>query len=97
MQVADQGNHDLAQPRVRCALHDTQHRTSHVRFVANDHFSGIRYASVVTAPCEDCAPGGIRTPGPCLRRAVLYPLSYGRETWLQPAGEGLRGRGRGTA
>jgi hypothetical protein len=24
------------------------------------------------------APGGIRTPGPCLRRAVLYPLSYGR-------------------
>src|SRR5690606_18068052 len=27
---------------------------------------------------EDGAPGEIRTPDPCLRRAVLYPLSYRR-------------------
>src|SRR5690606_7628076 len=44
-----------------------------------NHVSGIRCKpSNRNAPWWDGALGGIRTPDPCLRRAVLYPLSYER-------------------
>src|SRR6187402_3891568 len=37
------------------------------------------FATNLLGRVRNCgAPGGIRTPDPCLRRAVLYPLSYGR-------------------
>ncbi|CAG9274064.1 hypothetical protein PUN4_830085 [Paraburkholderia unamae] len=39
------------------------------------------------------APGWDRTSNPCLRRAVLYPLSYGRIDLLAPPSDrGTRGR-----
>src|SRR5690606_16582892 len=36
--------------------------------------------SLRNRPKQIGALGGIRTPDPCLRRAVLYPLSYERES-----------------
>ena len=85
VKMPDKGNHDFTQPRVQRALHDAEHRAGQVLRVTNDHLTGIFRPSRAAGsessrngPCENCAPGGIRTPGPCLRRAVLYPLSYGR-------------------
>ena len=37
---------------------------------------------VKTAAASRGAPGWDRTSNPCLRRAVLYPLSYGRDCKL---------------
>ena len=40
MQMPDQGDHDLAQPRVPGALHHPKHRARQICFIANDHVPG---------------------------------------------------------
>lgn len=69
--------------RCDCFLTEAQ-LEAHKKAVENPHFS--------TAFCGD--PGAIRTRDTCLRRAVLYPLSYGA-LWVGRTEERQSGRPHG--